>query len=149
MAGVLEGIKVVSMEQWVVAPHASVVLADWGADVIKVEPPTAKQERGLVRDKGSNTKIKRDSVKVEVDAMYQFINRGKRSLVVDLKKDSGRDILCQLVQIRCHNHIVAVAAEVAVALVVSHHKNDVGPLLMVSSHPAGIGATREFRQRAR
>jgi len=39
MGGPLEGIKVVEMGVWVAGPAAGVVIADWGADVVKIEPP--------------------------------------------------------------------------------------------------------------
>jgi crotonobetainyl-CoA:carnitine CoA-transferase CaiB-like acyl-CoA transferase len=47
MAGLLEGIKVLSMELMEATPAASVWLADWGADVIKVEPLGGEQFRGM------------------------------------------------------------------------------------------------------
>ncbi|MBI4283441.1 MAG: CoA transferase [Chloroflexi bacterium] len=96
MTGILEGIKVVSMEQWVAAPMASAYLADWGADVVKVEPLTGEQERGLIREGGVPTRTRVGGA--EVDRHFQFMNRNKRGLAVDLKKEAGRDILCQLVQ---------------------------------------------------
>ena len=97
MAGVLDGLKVVSMEQWVAMPMASSYLADWGADVIKVEPLTGEFNRGLLRDGGSVTKIKMGEV--EVSPGFQFQNRNKRGLAVDLKKKAGKDILHQLIKV--------------------------------------------------
>ncbi len=96
MVGVLDGIKIISMEHWIFLPLASAYLADWGAEVIKVEPLTGEHSRGLGRVGGITTKIKLGGV--EVDPAFQFTNRNKKSLAVDLKKESGRDILCQLVQ---------------------------------------------------
>ncbi len=96
MAGVLEGVKIVSMEHYVVVPVASVLLADWGADVVKVEPLTGEHHRGTMRIEGVSTGIKVGGV--EVSPRFQIINRNKRGLAVDLKKESGRDILRQLVQ---------------------------------------------------
>ena len=75
------------MEHWTTVPNASALLADWGADVIKVEPPTGEHFRV------SQTGIKLGDVKV--DPSFQFLNRNKRSLAVDLKRESGWDILCQ------------------------------------------------------
>lgn len=96
MAGILEGLKVISMELWVVFAHASVVLADWGADVIKVEPPTGEQSRGLMRERGVSTGMKVRGV--ELNPGYQLMNRGKKGLAIDLKKEPGRDILYRLVE---------------------------------------------------
>ncbi|MBI2830361.1 MAG: CoA transferase [Chloroflexi bacterium] len=96
MSGTLEGLKVVSMEQWVVIPHASVLLADWGADVIKVEPLTGEPFRGTGRVGGVSTNVKLGNV--ELKPGFQLLNRNKKSLAVDLKKETGRDIFCQLIR---------------------------------------------------
>ncbi|MBI2829738.1 MAG: CoA transferase [Chloroflexi bacterium] len=96
MAGVLDGLKVVSMELWVVFSHASVVMADWGADVIKVEPLVGEPSRGLTREHGVSTGMKIGGV--ELNPGYQLMNRGKKGLAVDLKKDAGRDVLYRLVE---------------------------------------------------
>ncbi len=98
MAGVLDGIKIVSMEQWTVLPMATVYLADWGADVVGVEPVTGEPTRGLVRIAGGvPTRIRLGGV--EVNPVVELLhNRNKRNMAVNLKKESGRDILCQLVQ---------------------------------------------------
>ncbi len=45
MAGPMEGIKVVELGVWVAGPAAGGILADWGADVIKIEPPTGDPAR--------------------------------------------------------------------------------------------------------
>ncbi len=95
MAGVLDGIKIVSMEQWTVLPMASVYLADWGAEVIRVEPVTGERTHGLGRSGGV---IKIGGVEVVNPVTVLLHDRNKKSLAVDLKKESGRDILCQLIQ---------------------------------------------------
>jgi len=45
---VLEGVKVLEVSAWAFVPSAGAVLADWGADVVKIEPPTGDPIRGLV-----------------------------------------------------------------------------------------------------
>ena len=47
MPGPLEGIRVVEMGFWVAGPGAAGIMADWGADVIKVEPPDGDPMRGM------------------------------------------------------------------------------------------------------
>ncbi|MBI2830516.1 MAG: CoA transferase [Chloroflexi bacterium] len=96
MAGIADGLKVVAMEQWVVAPMATVLLADWGADIIRVEPLTGDAMRALRRMGGATAWIKLGDV--QVNPSEQFMHRGKRSIALDLKKEPGRNILCQLVE---------------------------------------------------
>jgi crotonobetainyl-CoA:carnitine CoA-transferase CaiB-like acyl-CoA transferase len=55
MAGILEGIRVISMGQIVAIPAASSTLADWGAEVIKLEPLTGEMHRGTRRVQGVDT----------------------------------------------------------------------------------------------
>jgi crotonobetainyl-CoA:carnitine CoA-transferase CaiB-like acyl-CoA transferase len=82
---VLEGIKVLEVSAWAFVPSAGAVLADWGADVVKVEPPTGDPLRGLV------------SGGVGADAGPSFPweawNRGKRSIALDLKHPDAQAIL--------------------------------------------------------
>ncbi len=90
MTGILEGIKVISMGQIVAIPAASSTLADWGADVIKLEPLTGEMHRGLRRAQSVDTG--------EINWVMQVLNRNQRGLAVDLKKESGRDVIYKLVQ---------------------------------------------------
>ena len=92
MAGLLEGLRVVDMGQVIAIPSAGAMLADWGADVIKVEPPTGDQHRRRVGpsvmtfDRGT------------IDWRIEMANRNKKGLALDLKKDSGREIIYRLIQ---------------------------------------------------
>src|SRR5215468_10830617 len=92
MARVLEGVRVVEVAQWWFVPSAGAVLADWGADVIKVEHPvTGDPQRGLVTSgffppTGG------------VNFMMEQSNRGKRSVGIDLANPAGRDTLLRLVE---------------------------------------------------
>ena len=96
MAGVLEGLKVVSVEHYVAIPAATVWMADWGAEVIKVEPLTGDMYRGTGRAGGAGRAVKLGNT--EVNWGIQLINRNKKSLALDLKKNSGRDILYKLIK---------------------------------------------------
>ncbi|KRE31968.1 CoA-transferase [Mycobacterium sp. Soil538] len=80
MAGPLQGIKVVELGVWVAGPAAGGILADWGADVIKIEPPTGDPARSFGRMLG----IEESSPPFEMD------NRGKRSVVLDVTTEDGR-----------------------------------------------------------
>ena len=87
MAGPMEGIKVVELGVWVAGPAAGGILADWGADVIKIEPPTGDPARMFGRMLGLDGG---ESPPFEMD------NRGKRSIVLDLTTDDGRSTALEL-----------------------------------------------------
>src|ERR1700720_67364 len=87
MSGPLKGVRVLDLTAVVSGPYATMFLADQGADVIKIEPITgdsARRSRAAIDKAG------------EFSAMFISSNRGKRSLSVDVKSDSGREILARL-----------------------------------------------------
>jgi crotonobetainyl-CoA:carnitine CoA-transferase CaiB-like acyl-CoA transferase len=91
MQRVLEGIRVVEVAQWWFVPAAGAVLADWGAEVIKVEhPETGDPMRGLVTS-GLIAGAGR------VNFMVEQPNRGKRGIGIDLARPQGLDLLYKLV----------------------------------------------------
>jgi crotonobetainyl-CoA:carnitine CoA-transferase CaiB-like acyl-CoA transferase len=85
---VLEGVKVVEVSAWAFVPSAGGVLADWGAEVVKVEPPTGDPMRGLI-----NAGVVSDGPSFP----WEIWNRGKRSIALDLTQDRAREILLDLV----------------------------------------------------
>ena len=85
-AGPLEGVRVLDITRYVAGPHGTQILADLGADVVKVEPP------GI----GDGTRVI-DRLLGEPDAMFTTtLNRSKRSIVLDLRMAEGRDVLAGL-----------------------------------------------------
>lgn len=80
----LQGIKVLDLTTMVSGPVAAMMLADQGADVIKVEPTTGEQMRHV----GPTVN--------KVTAAFFSCNRGKRSIGVDLKTDEGKKVLFDL-----------------------------------------------------
>ena len=91
MAKALEGIRVVDLTVWFQGPVCAQHLADFGAEVIKVERPVhGDQARGV------------QSIKAlpvgEWNQYFLVINRNKRSIALDLKSQAGRDILHRLVE---------------------------------------------------
>ncbi len=88
MSGPMEGIKVVEMGVWVAGPSCAAILCDWGADVIKIEPPTGDPFRGLF---GSAL-----GVAVAINPPFEVDNRGKRSLCLDLSNPEARAIAKRL-----------------------------------------------------
>lgn len=91
MATALEGIRVIDLTVWFQGPVAAQHLADFGAEVIKVERPQGGDQGRGVRS------IKALPV-ADWNQYFLVINRNKKSLAVDLKKQEGRDILYRLVE---------------------------------------------------
>ena len=84
--GPLEGFKVLDLSSVVSGPMASVMLADQGADVIKVEPP------------GWGDGIRRlGASRNGLSSIYAMINRNKRSLALNFKHPRGKELLLNLV----------------------------------------------------
>ena len=83
--GPLEGVKVLDLTSMVSGPMAAMILADQGAEVIKVEPLAGEQLRHMAAPHNG------------VNAPFYSCNRGKKSLAIDLKSDEGKEILLKLV----------------------------------------------------
>jgi crotonobetainyl-CoA:carnitine CoA-transferase CaiB-like acyl-CoA transferase len=81
MAGPMEGIRVVELGVWIAGPAAGGILADWGADVVKIEPPSGDPARMFGRMLG---------LEDGGSPPFDMDNRGKRSVVLDLGTDDGR-----------------------------------------------------------
>ncbi len=84
--GALAGIRVVDLTTVVVGPTATLFLADYGADVIKVEAPGGDLLRSLGGQSNSG----------QLSGKFMHFNRNKRSLALDLKRDEGREALHRL-----------------------------------------------------
>jgi crotonobetainyl-CoA:carnitine CoA-transferase CaiB-like acyl-CoA transferase len=88
----MKGVRVLEVAQFWFVPSAGAVLADWGADVIKVEhPERGDGQRGLANS-GISTEIN------GVDFLVQQPNRGKRSLALDFGKPEGLALLYRLAE---------------------------------------------------
>lgn len=86
------GVRVVELAQFVFVPVTGALLADWGADVVKIEHPvTGDGYRGLMTQGiGASAGT--------VNVSWEMANRGKRSVGLDLKSAPGREILLRLVE---------------------------------------------------
>jgi crotonobetainyl-CoA:carnitine CoA-transferase CaiB-like acyl-CoA transferase len=80
----LEGLHVLDVTQVMAGPFCAMLLADLGADVIKVEPPAGDSTRQMPGAVGADS------------PSFNALNRGKRSIVLDLKSAAGRDALVRL-----------------------------------------------------
>jgi len=91
MTKVMEGVRVLEVAMWGFVPSTGAVLADWGAEVIKVEhPETGDPMRGLTTA-GLGTSHR------GVSFMWEIFNRGKRDIGIDVSTPGGHEVLMALV----------------------------------------------------
>ena len=90
MGGPLEGVKVVELGMWVAGPACAGILADWGADVIKLEPPgggdPARTYQALF------------GTMMPDNPVFELDNRSKQSIAVDLRTPEGQAIALELIE---------------------------------------------------
>jgi crotonobetainyl-CoA:carnitine CoA-transferase CaiB-like acyl-CoA transferase len=86
LSGPLSGIRVIDMTSMVFGPYATQIMADMGADVIKVEPPAGDDTRNISRGPAPG-----------LSGVFVNVNRGKRSIVLDMKSDAGKAALTRLI----------------------------------------------------
>nr|WP_087574873.1 CoA transferase [Sphingomonas sp. CDS-1] len=90
MTRVMEGVRVLEVAQFTFVPMAGGVLADWGADVIKIEHPVrGDAQRGLKM-------LQRLAVNPQRSSLMQHPNRGKRSVGIDISMPEGQELVYQL-----------------------------------------------------
>lgn len=92
MSGPMDGFRVVELGVWVAAPAAGAILADWGADVIKIEPPAGDPARSFGRMMGLDSDLG-----IASNPPFQMDNRSKRSIVLDLGTTEGRRTAVELI----------------------------------------------------
>jgi len=101
----LEGIRVIDVSRVLAGPFATMLLADLGADVIKVEPPDGDETRAWGPPWWGDPADRRS-------AYFASVNRNKRSVVLDLRTDAGRGLLDRLLagaDLLVHNYRPATA----------------------------------------
>ena len=82
----LEGIKVIDATSNIAGPYGGAILADLGADVIKIETPAGDPSRSMAPLEGDRS------------AYFHIVNRNKEVLAIDLKSNSGKEKLFELLE---------------------------------------------------
>jgi crotonobetainyl-CoA:carnitine CoA-transferase CaiB-like acyl-CoA transferase len=90
MAGPMAGVKIVELTAWVAGPAAAGILADWGAEVIKIEPPEGGDPYRAFYSVAAGLAL-------PINPMFELDNRGKRSIAVDLGTAEGREIVMRAI----------------------------------------------------
>jgi formyl-CoA transferase len=125
---VLDEITVLDISEYIAGPYCGSLLADMGARVIKIEPPDGAEERRL-----GNRQRYRGSTR-----MALAYNRGKESLVIDLRKPEGREVLYRLVEqadVVIQNYAPGVATKLGIDYEALSQRNP--RLIFVSSTAFG------------
>ena len=130
MTGPLQGLKVLDLTAMLAGPYATMLLADLGADVVKIEPPTGDLTRriGPFRPEAGEGRL---------GGYFQSVNRGKRSVVLDLKAAADVETLnrlCETADILIQNLRPGVVDEIGI-----------GPEAMLTRHPRLIFAFYSLR----
>ncbi len=96
----LEGVRVIDLTTFIFAPAASAFLADYGAEVIKIEDLTGDPIRRNIPSPSDSSSVV-DSVyfpPTDVPWSFHLVNRGKKSLTLDLRQEEGRKAMYKLVE---------------------------------------------------
>jgi crotonobetainyl-CoA:carnitine CoA-transferase CaiB-like acyl-CoA transferase len=134
-AGPLAGVRVLDLSAYIAGPYGCTLLADQGAEVIKIEPPT-----------GDNLRKYPSTLAAESRA-FLGVNRGKRGLVLDLKQASALQVLMRLVQasdVLVHNFRPSVPGRLGIAY---HHLKEVNSRLIYCA-VTGYGDTGPDKDKA-
>src|ERR1700733_2655412 len=85
----LKGLKVVELSTWIAGPGCAMIMADWGADVIKVESAAGDPTRAFLVEPDDPT---------AVSPIFSMENRGKRGIVLNTASPAGREALIRLLR---------------------------------------------------
>jgi crotonobetainyl-CoA:carnitine CoA-transferase CaiB-like acyl-CoA transferase len=125
--GPLDDVSVLEIANWIAAPSATALMADMGASVVKVEPPTGDTMRNKLRQPAWPEGVR------GTDVVFQLDNRGKRSIAVDLRDERGAALVRRL----------ALASDVLVTNLLAERlvRYGLGIEALRAEHPGLIVAT--------
>ncbi|MDR3534107.1 MAG: CoA transferase [Rhodopila sp.] len=126
---VLHDIRVVDLSRVLAGPYCAQLLADFGADVIKVEGPEGDENRGWPPHGPDGQ-----------SANFASVNRGKRSLVLDLKTEAARDVLLRLARnadVLIHSFLPDTAARLGISIERLRAENPRLVVATISGYGAG------------
>ena len=86
----LSDVRVVDLTHYIAGPYATKLLADMGADVVKVEPVQGEGGRGLGPKRGSSD--------CDRGGLFAFLNLNKRGVTLNLKHPRGRELMTSLLE---------------------------------------------------
>lgn len=136
MPGPMEGIKVVELGMWVAGPAGAGILGDWGADVVKIEPPESDPFRGLL-----------SGIADGVNPPFELDNRNKRSIGLNLSLPEGRELAAELLDTA--DVFISNARPGALARAgLDHETLSARNPRLVYAHVSGYGIEGEGRDRA-
>lgn len=90
MSGPMSGVRVLEVAQWTFVPAAGAVLADWGADVVKVEHPRSGDSQRGLRQLGNI------AIEEPHNPVMEHANRGKQSIALDISVPDGHELLMDI-----------------------------------------------------
>ncbi len=134
----MEGIKVVEVGMWVAGPAAAGILGDWGAEVIKIEPPLGDPMRGIL------------SLLVNAEGVnppFELDNRNKRSVGLDLSVPEAREIAAALVD-EADVFVTNVRPEALARAGLDYETVSARNDRLVYAHITGYGLAGDERDRA-
>ncbi len=136
----LQGVRILDLTHMLSGPYATMMLADLGAETIKVEPP--------VRGEGTRRLLASDpdNSKHGMGAYFLTLNRNKKSVTLDLKSDEGRQLFYELVAVSdvvVYNFSVGVADRLRISL---GHLREYNPEIITCSI-TGFGETGPHKDR--
>jgi crotonobetainyl-CoA:carnitine CoA-transferase CaiB-like acyl-CoA transferase len=129
----LAGIRVLDVASFIAAPVAATVMADYGADVIKVEPP-------VTGDPNRNMRTLSSYPPSPVNYPWEMDSRGKRSIAIDLRTVAGQKVLYRLIEtadVMITNYPLEVRGRLKIGY---DHVRDLNPRLIYASF-TGYGET--------